>query len=404
MIDSVAQFAPWLLSPLAIVGAALLLAQLIGLLLAARGMPKLYGAVISGVIVGGSGLGLVDAPLLAQFQELFNAATALVLFEVGRKIDLPWLWRSRREGISLALACLLRGAASFACLMGFGIPLIDAVFIAVLLIAVSPIIFGSMVAESNASGVATFAGANMVGIGSVVALLALGPAMAFIRSQDPTGSGFAAALQEQGLRLALGAAIAVVCYGLYAMATRLSKAPARQRPAMLLAALLMDLGLCSVSGSSALLSLLLMGLFLRNAEQRDNVFQAQVKTGQDIGYALLFMMSAAVVPVQHLVHLPTLLLALLVLAARVAATRAALIPSDAWSSGKKNALALSMCSLVSFGTLMVDNSLGAYTILSADGNRIMAALLGLNVLLAPGLTWWGLKLAGELHTEENDER
>lgn len=404
MIDSLLQFAPWLLSPLAIVGAALLLAQMIGLMLAARGMPKLYGPVIAGVIVGGSGLGLVDAPLLAQFQELFNAATALVLFEVGRKIDLTWLWRSRREGGSLALAGLLRGAASFACLLAFGIPPMDAVFIGVLLIAVSPIIFGSMVAESNASGVATFAGANMIGLGSVFALLALGPALAFIRSHDPSGSGFAVALQEQGLRLALGGVIAVVCYGLYAMTTRVSKAPARQRPAMLLAALLMDLGLCSVSGSSALLSLLLMGLFLRNAEQRDNVFQAQVKTGQDIGYALLFMMSAALVPVQHLMHPTTLLLAVLVLAARVAATRAALFFSHAWSISKKNALALSTCSLVSFGTLMVDNSLGAYTILSADGNRIMAALLGLNVLIAPGLTWWGLRMAGELHTEDSDER
>ena len=27
----------------------------------------------------------------------------------------------------------------------------------------------------------------------------------------------------------------------------------------------------------------------------------------------------------------------------------------------------------------------------------MAALLALNVLVAPALTWWGLKIAGETH-------
>ena len=59
------------------------------------------------------------------------------------------------------------------------------------------------------------------------------------------------------------------------------------------------------------------GLLLRNAETRENVFQAQIKTGQDIGYALLFMMSAALVDVRQLFHWWTLLAALLVFAVRI---------------------------------------------------------------------------------------
>ncbi|MES2264350.1 MAG: cation:proton antiporter [Pseudomonadota bacterium] len=403
MSDTLLQFAPWLLSPLAIVGAGLLLAQMIGLMLAARGWPKLYGAVIAGLIVGVSGLGLIDAPLLSQFQELFNAATALVLFEVGRKMDLQWLWQSRREGASLVLACLLRGLATFLCLALCGVPARDATFIAVILAAASPIIFASMAADSNASGVATFAGANLVGLGNVMALLALAPALAWIKMAESGSAGFAAELLAQGIKLALGAVIAVLCYLLYALATRIGRAHVRQRPGMLLAVLLMDLGLCSVSASSALLSLLLMGLLLRNAEKRDNVFQAQLKTGQDIGYALLFMMSAALVPVQQLMHVPTLALALLVFAARTLVTRAALAPGGAWSRKKKHAMAISACSLVSFGTLMVDNSLGIYPALGAQAAQTMAALLGLNVLIAPGLTWWGLKFAGETHEDDNND-
>lgn len=399
MSDRLLHLAPWLLSPLAIVGAGLLLAQLIGQGLAAKGLPKLYGAVIAGLCVGVSGLGLIDVALLSQFQELFNAATALVLFEVGRKMDLQWLWSSRREGASLALACLLRGLVTFVCLALAGIAKGDAAFIAVILVAASPIIFASMAADSNASGAATFAAANMVGLGNVIALLALAPALAWIKTQDGGGAGMGAELLAQGAKLALGAVIALLCYLLYALSTRLSRAPARQRPGMLLAALLMDLGLCSVSASSALLSLFLMGLLLRNAEKRDNVFQAQLKTGQDIGYALLFMMSASLVQVQQLMNLPALGLALLVFAARILATRAAFAPSQAWSKQKKNAMAVSVCSLVSFGTLMVDNSLGAYPGLGPQAAQVMAALLGLNVLIAPGLTWWGLKIAGETHEE-----
>ncbi len=402
MSDEAGNIQMWLLSPLAVIGFALLLSQVVGVAMQARGLPKLYGAVIAGLVLGVSGLGLVDAPLLSQFQELFNAASALVLFEVGRKMDLAWLWRSGRQGGALVLGCVLRGAGTLALLAAFGLGWAEAAFIAAILIAVNPVVFASMASDSNASGVATYAGANTVGISNLIALLALSLSLAWMRSHDIGAElGFGPELARQGARLALGAAIALLCYGLYALATRISKAQAGLRPGILLAALLMDLGLCSVSAASALLSLLLMGLLLRNAETRENVFQAQIKTGQDIGYALLFMMSAALVEVQQLFNWWTLLAAVLVFAARIGLTRAALTQSGAWSRRKKHAIALSLCSLVSFGSLVVDNSMTPTAGMSEQAASIMAALLALNVLLGPGLTWWGLKLADETH--EGDE-
>lgn len=390
----------WLLSPLAVIGAGLLLSQVVGLLLHARGLPKLYGAVIAGLLLGVSGCGLIDAPLLAQFQELSNAAAALVLFEVGRKMDLVWLWQSRRQGFSLLAASLLRGVVTAICLVSFGLGWGESIFIGAILTAVNPVIFSSMASDAQAAGVATNAGANMVGLSNLIALLALAGALAWTKSHE-TGalSGFATELGRQGTKLALGAFIAMICYLLYALATRACRAKAAMRPGMLLAALLMDLGLCSVSASSALLSLLLMGLLLRNAEKRDNVFQAQIKTGQDIGYALLFMMSASLVDLHHLISPALLLVAALIFVSRILVTRAALVLGVAWDGRKKNAIAVSLCSLVSFGSLVVDSSLAGYPGLSGPAAQAMAALLGLNVLLAPALTWWGLKLAGETHEE-----
>ncbi|MET0982986.1 MAG: cation:proton antiporter, partial [Telluria sp.] len=95
----------FLFSPLAIIGTGLLLSQMFGVLLHRHGMPRLYGAVAAGLILGVSGFGLVDTALLTYFQELLNAASALVLFEAGRKMDLAWLWRSRAQGLSLVLGC-----------------------------------------------------------------------------------------------------------------------------------------------------------------------------------------------------------------------------------------------------------------------------------------------------------
>ena len=392
----------WLMSPLAVIGAGLLLSQVFGVVMQARGLPKLYGAVLAGLILGVSGFGMVDNALLEQFQELFNAAMALVLFEVGRKMDLAWLWRSGRQGAALLLGCVLRGAGVLTVLLAFGLGVAEASFIAAIMIAVNPVVFASMASDSNASGVATYAAANTVGISNLVALLALAASLAWMRSHGADAElDLGGELLRQGAKLLLGAAIAAICYGLYALATRLSKAQAGLRPGILLAALLMDLGLCSVTSSSALLSLLLMGLLLRNAETRENVFQAQIKTGQDIGYALLFMMSAALVDVRHLFQWAPLLAALLIFVLRIGLTRAALASSSAWSPTKKHAIALSLCSLVGFGSLVVDGSILGTSYMSEQGADIVAALLALNVLLGPGLTWWGLKLADETH--EGDE-
>ncbi len=393
----------FLFSPLAIIGAGLLLAQIFGVLLQRRGIPRLYGAVAAGLILGVSGFGLVDSALLSYFQELLNAASALVLFEAGRKMDLAWLWRSRAQGLALLLGCLLRGACALALLVPFGVGWADAAFIASILIAINPVVFTSSVSDHNATGVATYAAANAVGLSHLVALVALSVSLAWLRSHGVTEEvPFAQQLLHQGGKLLQGAAIALLCYGVYKLASRISRAEAGLRPGILLATLMLDLGLCSVTASSALLSLLLMGLLLRNAEKRENVFQAQLRTVQDIGYALLFMMSAALVQFGQVLQWQIVLMALLLFGARIAATRLALVPGRAWSTRKQHAIALCACSLVSFSTLVVDSSMSNAAYLGDSATRLMQALLALNVLVAPAITWAGLHFAGETH--EGSER
>ena len=106
---------------------------------------------------------------------------------------------------------------------------------------------------------------------------------------------------------------------------------------------------------------------------------------------------ASTLDLQALLHGWTIVAALTVFAVRIAATRLALWPGTAWDVRKQHAMALSMCSLVSYGGLVVDNTLNAYTGLDATSTAVMGALLALNVLLAPGLTWLGLHLAGETY-------
>jgi hypothetical protein len=78
-------------------------------------------------------------------------------------------------------------------------------------------------------------------------------------------------------------------------------------------------------------------------------------------------------------------------------TRILLVPAKAWSGTKKNAIALSACSLVSFSALVVDSSISNAAYMSDTATKLMQALLAVNVLVAPAITWLGLRYAGETH-------
>ena len=90
-------------------------------------------------------------------------------------------------------------------------------------------------------------------------------------------------------------------------------------------------------------------------------------------------------------------MALLLFSMRIMVTRLALVPGQAWSTRKKHAIALSACSLVSFSALVVDSSMSNAAYLSATATGLMQALLALNVLVAPAITWAALHYAGETH-------
>jgi hypothetical protein len=92
-----------------------------------------------------------------------------------------------------------------------------------------------------------------------------------------------------------------------------------------------------------------------------------------------------------------LLIALVLFAARIVLTRILLVPAKAWSGTKKNAIALSACSLVSFSALVVDSSISNAAYMSDTATKLMQALLAVNVLVAPAITWLGLRYAGETH-------
>src|SRR5574338_744227 len=58
-------------------------------------LPRITGYVVIGLLLGRSGLGLLDARVTGEAAMFVNLGVGGILFELGRRLDFRWLWRDR---------------------------------------------------------------------------------------------------------------------------------------------------------------------------------------------------------------------------------------------------------------------------------------------------------------------
>ena len=118
----------------------LMLAGLLGGELAHRSgvLPRITGFIVIGFLLGPSAGGLISYEMLDAAQVFVDVALGLILFQLGRLLDLPLAWRER----SLLAAAVAEGgltfAAIFVVLLQFDIAPMQAAVAAAIGISSSP--------------------------------------------------------------------------------------------------------------------------------------------------------------------------------------------------------------------------------------------------------------------------
>ena len=113
-LDFLPQF-PLPANPLALFGVLLLAGALAGeLIRRVLNLPRITGYVLIGLALGSSGLDMLDPRMLGYVRVFVDVGLGLVLFELGRRLDLEWLSRDRW----LAVMALTESLLSFACMFG----------------------------------------------------------------------------------------------------------------------------------------------------------------------------------------------------------------------------------------------------------------------------------------------
>jgi len=271
----------------------LLLAGLAGGRIAAttRILPAITGYIATGFILGPGGLNWLDAKSLAQAQIFADISLGLIVFDLGRRLDLGWA-RHDRWLLPTGLAeSLLSCAARLGLLRAVGIDALEAAVAATIGIATAPAVVLMVVNELKAEGPVTRRTLWYVALNNIIAMLGLALLLPFIEARASAEPWYpiARSLWILGGSFLLGY-LAFLIMTLFARLTGKSPAP---QFILIVGTIVVTVGVAQTAQLSVLLALLVLGVCARNLDREHRLIDVQFGLAAQLFFVILFVLTGA---------------------------------------------------------------------------------------------------------------
>ncbi|HEX7329833.1 MAG TPA: cation:proton antiporter [Casimicrobiaceae bacterium] len=277
-----------------IVFGLLLLAGLCGGRLAAttRVLPAITGYIATGFLLGPGGLGWLDEPLLAQARVIAEFSLGLIVFDLGRRLDLGWA-RHDRWLLPMGLAESVISFAAMFALLHFvgGIDTLEAAVAATVGIATAPAVVLLVTYELKADGPVTRRMLWHVALNNIVAMLGITVLLPFIeaRAEGASWSPVARSLWIVAGSFLLGY-VAFRVLGL--LARWVGKSPGPQF-ILTVGAIIVTVGAAQAGRLSVLLALLVLGACARNLDREHRLIDVDFGRAAQLFFVFLFVLAGA---------------------------------------------------------------------------------------------------------------
>ena len=273
--------------------ALLLLAGVLGGRLAAttRVLPAITGYIAIGFLLGPGGLHLFNAAALADARVFADVSLGLIVFDLGRRLDLQWA-RHDRWLLPTGLAeSLLSFTAMFLLLRHFDVPALEAAVASTIGVATAPAVVLLVAAELKAEGPATRRALWHVALNNIVAMLGIALLLPFVEARVAAApwSPIARALWLLAGSFLLGYAAFRVAR---LLARFVGKGDASQF-ILIVAMIVLTVGLAQVGKLSVLLALLVMGVCARNLDPDRLLIDIRFGHAARLFFVVLFVLTGA---------------------------------------------------------------------------------------------------------------
>jgi Kef-type K+ transport system membrane component KefB len=272
----------------------LLLAGLVGGRLAAstRGLPAITGYIATGFLLGPGMLNWLDESMIVQSRVLAEFSLGLIVFDLGRRLDLGWASHDRWL-LPMGIAeSALSFATMFALLhFAIGIDVLEAAVAATVGIATAPAVVLLVTNELKAEGPVTRRMLWHVALNNVIAAVGITLLLPFIEAR---ASGASWNPVARALWLIAGSfLLGFIAFQLMTLLARwLGKSPA---PQFILAVgmVIATVGAAQQWRLSVLLALLVLGVCARNLDRQHRLVDVEFGRAAQIFFVVLFVLTGA---------------------------------------------------------------------------------------------------------------
>ena len=357
-------------------------------------LPRILGYVTVGFVLAPLAQ-LIGLDLLLDEARIFvDLALGLVLFDLGRRMDLQWMKRDWTLAAAGLAESLLTFAAVFATLLAFDFAAVQASIAAAIAMATSPAVVMLIVQVTKAEGQVTERALNLVALNSLLAsiITTILLATAHLEARVDVETALLHPAYLFLGSLILGGAVAS-----FARLVARNVDKTKELHFTLIAGIVVAaVGIASMLKLSVILSLLAFGLFTRNDERNYDLLNVKLAPASRLLYIVLFVITGASLPLSALATGAAVGLAL-ALARMLGKLAGVLAVAPIGGLRPKQAVGLA-CALMPMSTLALMLHHDVVRNFPGFGANLTAAFLSTVIVMeiaGPILAQWGLRLAGE---------
>ena len=287
-------FGPLLWIALAVVGAALAGEWVRHHL----GLPRITAYPVVGMVVAA----LAGDPLVAEHSEWLqrglDLALAILLFELGSRVDLRWLRNNRWLLVTSLCESLAAFGAVFLVCRHLGLAAEPAVLLAAIGMATSPAVVMRVVAESNAQGQVSTRLLILTALNTIYAVVSVHLALGVLHQRY--SDDWVLAITHPLYLLGGGLLVGMLLAEAVSRLDRWLRLRDEYASAVLLGLVLMTIGLIEALRLPVTLCMLFAGIVLRNATPRAWVFPRHFGSVGGVLVVMLFLVVGAQIKIEYL--------------------------------------------------------------------------------------------------------
>jgi Kef-type K+ transport system membrane component KefB len=364
------------------------------------GWPKVIGYVLAGTLFGPSLLGWISIEALAQIRPIADAALGLLMLEIGRRLDLRWLfrhWDLLRAAIGDITLSFL--AIFFFAYAVVGLTLAWAAAAAAVTMASAPAVVLLTVEESNAQGQVTERIILHTALGAAAAFVVFAVVLGVVHAEQSNDWVNAAV---HPLWVGVGSLlIAWLVARLALLVAGLLPKRSLAQVFVLVATALLAVGVARMLAVPVFLTLFLMGVMLAFRDEQRTLSYTSLPEGHWLLAIILFVVVGASLPWQEFTWV-TCLQALGLLVARAAAKVTALaLAGGGLPLAKRILVGVGIQPLSATAVFMAYELTALYPEIGRSALALPLLAAAIMDLVGPALCRFALVRSGE--TVENDK-